>query len=71
MSWEIIFWLIAMVVFIVSEAITPAKLVSIWFALGALGALIVALMGSDMSSQMIVFLVLGVVGIWGTPNELH
>ena len=59
MNWEAIFWLAAMVVFIAAEAMT-VSLVSIWFAAGALGAIIVALLGSGLVLQVTVFLALAV-----------
>ena len=60
MNWEAIFWLIAMVVFIAAEAMT-VTLVSIWFAAGALGAILVALLGGGLTLQVTVFLALAVV----------
>ena len=60
MNWEAIFWLIAMVIFIAAEAMT-VSLVSIWFAVGALGAIIVALTGGGLTFQVTVFLALAVV----------
>ena len=60
MNWEAIFWLIAMVIFIAAEAMT-VSLVSIWFAVGALGAIIVALAGGGLTFQVTVFLALAVV----------
>ena len=59
MNWEAIFWLIAMVIFIAAEAVT-VSLVSIWFAAGALGAIIVALTGGGLAFQVTVFLALAV-----------
>ena len=59
MNWEAIFWLAAMVVFIAAEAMT-VSLVSIWFAAGALGAIIVALLGGGLILQVTVFLALAV-----------
>ena len=47
MNWEAIFWLVALVVFIFAEAAT-VTLVSIWFAVGALAAIVVALLGGGM-----------------------
>ena len=38
---ESIFWLVALIVFAVGEAVTVG-LTSVWFALGSLGALIVS-----------------------------
>ena len=60
MNWEAIFWLIAMVIFIAAEAMT-VSLVSLWFAVGALGAIIVALTGGGLTFQVTVFLALAVV----------
>ena len=59
MNWEAIFWLAAMVGFIIAEAMT-VTLVSIWFALGALGAILVALFGGGLALQVTVFLALAV-----------
>ena len=55
MNWEAIFWLAAMVVFILAEAAT-VTLVSIWFAAGALAAIVVALLGGGLVLQIVVFL---------------
>lgn len=55
MNWEAIFWLIAMVVFLFAEAAT-VTLVSIWFAAGALCAVVVALIGGSLGWQVTVFL---------------
>ena len=55
MNWEAIFWLAAMVVFILAEAAT-VTLVSIWFAVGALAAIVVALLGGGLGLQVMVFL---------------
>ncbi len=60
MNWEAIFWLVAMVVFMAAEAVT-VSLVSIWFALGALGAIFAALLGCGLTMQVTVFLVLAVL----------
>ena len=55
MNWEAIFWLVAMVVFVVAEAST-VTLVSIWFAAGSLAAIVVALLGGSLGFQVAVFL---------------
>ena len=55
MNWEAIFWLFAMVGFILAEAAT-VTLVSIWFAAGALAAIVVALTGGGLGFQVTVFL---------------
>ena len=55
-----LFWLIAMVPFGVLEAVTVG-LTSIWFAVGALAALIAASLGAFALVQVIVFLVVSFV----------
>ena len=59
MNWEAIFWLVAMVIFLAAEGMT-VTLVSIWFAVGALGAIVVALLGGGLMLQVTVFLALAV-----------
>lgn len=56
MNWEAIFWLAAMVVFLLAEAAT-VTLVSIWFAAGSLVAVFVALLGGSLGLQVMLFLV--------------
>lgn len=60
MNWEAIFWLAAMIVFILAEAAT-VTLVSIWFAVGALAAIVVALLGGGLMVQVFVFLAVAIV----------
>lgn len=60
MNWDAIFWLAAMVVFILAEAAT-VTLVSIWFAAGALAAIVVALVGGGTGLQVTVFLVVAIL----------
>lgn len=48
-------WLVAMVVLLIVEAIVPG-LVSIWFAIGALAALIAALLNAPLWLQVVWFL---------------
>ena len=57
-----VFWLIAMVVLLIVEAAVPG-LVSIWFALGALGALIAALLGAPLWLQIVWFILLSVLSL--------
>ena len=64
MNWEAIFWLAAMVVFLIMEAST-VMLVSIWFAVGALGAIVVALTGGSLSLQVVVFLTVSILLLAG------
>lgn len=56
------FWLAALIVFGVVEALT-AGLVSIWFAIGSLCALIAAALHADLWIQITVFLVASVISL--------
>ena len=56
MSQMIVFWLVILIVSIVGEIITLG-LTSIWFAGGALIALIVAALGLPIAVQIILFTV--------------
>lgn len=60
MSTEFWIWLIIMAVFIVVEAATVG-LITIWFAVGSLVALIVALIGGPFWLQMVLFLAVSLV----------
>ena len=60
MDWTAILWLILMVLFLAVEAGTVA-LVSSWFAIGALGAMIVSLCHGQLWLQCAVFGVVSVV----------
>ncbi len=57
---DTILWLIAVIGFILVEAAT-VTMVSAWFAAGALGALIVSLLGADPWLQWLVFGVISAV----------
>ena len=56
------FWLAALIVFGVGEAVTVG-LTSIWFALGSLGALIVSGLGFGFWPQFITFVALSAVAM--------
>ena len=56
MNWAALIWLILMVVFLIAEA-ASVSLVSLWFAVGSLGALIASLLGAEIWTQVLVFLV--------------
>ena len=60
-----IFWAVAIVAFGFLEGIT-AQLVSIWFVLGSIGALITAFCGGDIKLQIIVFVAVTVVTLIAT-----
>ena len=57
-----VIWLILIVVFLVEEAAT-VTLVSLWFAFGALGALIVNLLGAELWLQIVVFFTISIVSL--------
>lgn len=56
------FWTIAIVVFLIIEAIVPG-LISIWFAVGAVPALISALFGGPFWLQFVLFLVSSIIAL--------
>lgn len=59
------FWIIAMVVFLVIEAVTVG-IVSIWFAIGALFAMVTAMLGADLWVQITVFIIVSAVALYFT-----
>ena len=60
-----IVWVVIMVVFLVVEAAT-AGLTCIWFAIGAIAALIAALFGAPIWLQLVWFFVVSVVTLYFT-----
>lgn len=60
MNWAAIVWFALMVVLILLEANT-VTLVSIWFATGALAALIASLCGAQLWLQVVLFFLVSVV----------
>ncbi len=60
MNWAALFWLAAMVAFLLIEGAT-VTLVSTWFALGALAALLVALTGGGVGFQATVFVIVSAI----------
>ncbi len=55
-----VIWIAAIIVFAVVEVLTY-QLVSVWFAIGAVGGLIAHLLGFGFNTQMIVFLAVTVI----------
>lgn len=55
-----IYWLIIFIVLVAFE-IATLQLVSIWFAVGAVGGLIVSLLGGSLEIQLCVFLAISLV----------
>ena len=58
-------WLILMVLFMIIEAAVPG-LVSIWFAIGALAALLSALIGAPIWLQVLWFILVSLLSLWLT-----
>lgn len=58
MNWAAIIWLALMVAFLIAEAACPIHLISIWFAVGALMATIVSLLGGPVWLQVMLFVVI-------------
>lgn len=55
-----VLWIIAIVVLLIAEGVTSG-LVTIWFAIGALAALLVELLGAPIWLQAVVFLIVSFV----------
>lgn len=53
-------WLVLMIILLIVEGLVPG-LVSIWFALGALGALLSAIVGAPLWLQVLWFLLISLV----------
>lgn len=53
-------WLVAVIVFVILEAVSY-QIISIWFALGAVGAMVCAVFGAGFTAQATVFLVISVI----------
>lgn len=60
-----IFWLAATILMFILEAVT-VNLVSVWFALGALGALIAALLGAKLWLQIVIFFLVTILTLVAT-----
>ena len=60
MNWAAILWITLLVVFLVAEAAT-VTVVSLWFAAGALAALLVCLLGGSMLGQTAVFVLVSAI----------
>ena len=62
MTGEVLFWIVAMILFVVVEAVTVG-LASIWFAIGALAALICAMVGGPIWLQAVWFVVVSLIAL--------
>ena len=53
-------WLVSMIVLFIVEAAT-VNLMTIWFAFGALGALIASLLGAELWLQIVIFILVTII----------
>ncbi|MCD7805572.1 MAG: NfeD family protein [Oscillospiraceae bacterium] len=53
---DVIYWLIAVIAFIILEAVTY-QLVSVWFVIGSLAGLLAAALGASVMIQVAVFVI--------------
>jgi len=60
MNWAAVFWLVLMVVFLLVEAST-VTLVSTWFAVGSLAALLVSFLGAPVWFQSGIFVIVSAI----------
>ena len=51
MNWAVYLWFGLLVAFVIAEAACPFHLVSVWFAVGALVATVISLLGVELSLQ--------------------
>ena len=65
LSGEVIFWIAALIVFVVAEAVSVG-LVSIWFALGSVAALICAMLHGPVWLQILWFVAISAVTLYFT-----
>ena len=57
------FWLGLMVLFLIVEAACPLHLVSVWFAVGSLAALLISLLNAPVWLQIAVFILVSAVAV--------
>ena len=60
MNWAAIIWLALLVVFLIAEAST-VTMVSLWFAAGALGAMLIAMLQGTVWLQITVFVLVSLI----------
>ena len=63
MNWPAVIWLVLLVLFVLAEAAT-VTVVSLWFAIGALAALVVSMCSGPVWLQIVVFAVISAVMLW-------
>ena len=63
MTWPAIVWFIFLVIFVLAEAAT-VTVISLWFAAGALVAMIVSMLGGPVWLQILLFIVVSFALLW-------
>ncbi len=58
----LIFWVVLLILLIIVEAVT-AQMVTIWFAAGALGAIVAERLGAEVWLQWVVFVVVSAIAL--------
>ena len=62
MNWFALAWLVLMLVFLLVEACT-VSMVSVWFAIGALAAMVASLCGGELWLQLVLFVVISAAAL--------
>lgn len=73
MNWAVYLWFALMAIFVIVEAACPFHLVSIWFAVGALVATVIGLLGGEFWLQATAFLVISVgllIALWPLTKKV-
>ena len=73
MNTAAIVWFALMVVFLIAEGVCPFHLISVWFSVGALAAVVVSLLGGAVWLQVTVFLAVSaalLIALWPITSKL-
>ncbi len=73
MNWAAILWLGLLAIFLIAEAVCALHMVSIWFAAGALVALLTSLLGGPVELQVILFVAVSfalLIAMWPLVRKL-
>lgn len=57
------FWVIVAIAMVVVELVSAGNLISIWFAIGAVASMIVTMISSNVTIQVIVFAIVSMVSL--------
>ena len=73
MNTAAIVWFALMVVFLIAEGACPFHLISVWFSVGALAAVVASLLGGAVWLQITVFLLVSaglLIALWPISRKL-